>query len=162
MAAKRERQRHDDAIAVNRRARHDYEITDTVEAGIVLRGTEVKALRAGRASLQHAYAVIRGGEAWLYQAHIPEYAYGNIHNHAPTRERKLLLHRAEIRRLEEFSREAGRTLVPLKLYWRDGKAKVQIGLAVGKARHDKRRDLAERDAQRQIERAVAQRAKGRR
>lgn len=156
---KRKRQRDDDTIAVNRRARHEYEILDTLEAGLALRGTEVKSLRAGKASLQHAYAAVRGGEAWLLQAHIPEYQYGNIHNHEPTRERKLLLHRAEIARLAEFSRETGRTLVPLKLYWKDGKAKVLIGLATGKAKHDKRRDIAERDAKRQIERTVAQRAK---
>ncbi|QBI18775.1 SsrA-binding protein SmpB [Egibacter rhizosphaerae] len=160
MAKKGAKQRDDDTIAVNRRARFDYEVLDTVEAGLALRGTEVKSLRAGKVSLQHAFATIKEGEAWLLQADIPEYQYGNIHNHWPTRERKLLLHRAEIERLAEFSREAGRTLVPLKMYWKDGKAKVLVGLARGKAQHDKRRDLAEKDAKRQVERTLAQRAKG--
>ncbi len=148
-----------DAIAVNRRARHDYDISETLEAGLVLTGTEVKSLRDGKASLQHAYAVIRNGEAWLLQAHIPEYAFGNRANHEPTRERKLLLHRDELADLAEYTREAGRTLVPLKLYWHDGKAKVQIGKATGKQRHDKRKDIAERDAKRDVERALAHRRK---
>ncbi|MDP8971230.1 MAG: SsrA-binding protein SmpB [Actinomycetota bacterium] len=143
-----------DTIAVNRRARFDYEIADTVEAGLVLTGTEVKSLRAGKASIAEAFATVRGDEAWLVQAHIPEYAFGNRANHDPTRQRKLLLHRGEIARLERFIQEQGRTLVPLRLYWRDGLAKVQLGLAVGKAKHDKRADLARRDAQRQVERAL--------
>ena len=151
----------EDAIAVNRRARHDYRIDDTVEAGLVLTGTEVKSLRDGKASLQHAYATVRNSEVWLLQANIPEYAFGNRANHEPARERKLLLNRDEIAELEEFSREPGRTLVPLKLYWKDGKAKLLLGLASGKRQHDKRKDLAERDAKRDVERALAQRRKGR-
>ncbi len=145
-------------IAENRRARREYEIVETFEAGLELRGTEVKSLRAGKASLKEAFGLVKGGEAWLVQAHIPEYAYGNRHNHDPTRWRKLLLHRREIEEIERFTREQGRTLVPLKLYWREGKAKVLVGLGKGKARHDKRRDEAERDAQRQIERTLKQRA----
>ncbi|MFO8075845.1 MAG: SsrA-binding protein SmpB [Actinomycetota bacterium] len=158
MAKQRKR---DDAIAVNRRARHEYRIDDTLEAGLVLTGTEVKSLRDGKASLQHAYAVVRRGEVWLYGCHIPEYAFGNRANHEPTRPRKLLLHREEIARLEDFTREAGRTLVPLRLYWRDGRAKLALGLAGGKTQHDKRKDIAERDAKRTMERELADRRKGR-
>lgn len=146
-----------DTIVVNRRARFDYHIVEEVEAGIVLTGTEVKSLREGKASIAEAFATIRGGEAWLVQAHIPEYAFGNRANHEPTRQRKLLLHRREIDEMAEFTREQGRTLVPLRLYWSDGKAKVSIGLATGKAQHDKRADLAAKDAQRQIERAMSTR-----
>lgn len=148
------KQKPQDTVAVNRRARFDYDIADTVEAGLVLTGTEVKSLRAGKASIVEAFATVRGGEAWLVQAHIPEYAFGNRANHDPTRQRKLLLHRSEIARLERFVQEQGRTLVPLRLYWRDGLAKVQLGLAEGKAKHDKRADLAKRDAERQVERAL--------
>ena len=153
--------KRDDAIAVNRRARHDYRIDDTLEAGLVLTGTEVKSLRDGKASLQHAYAVVRQGEVWLYGCHIPEYAFGNRANHEPTRARKLLLHREEIAELEAFTQEAGRTLVPLKLYWKDGRAKLQLGLAGGKTQHDKRKDIADRDAKRTMERELAERRKGR-
>lgn len=149
----------EDTIVVNRRARFDYQIDDTIEAGIVLTGTEVKSLRAGKASLAEAFATVRGGEAWLVQAHIPEYAFGNRANHDPTRQRKLLLHKREIAELERFTQEQGRTLVPLKLYWKDGKAKVLIGLASGKAQHDKRASMAERDAKRQVERALRERQK---
>jgi SsrA-binding protein len=148
-------------IAVNRRARFDYEIHDTVEAGLVLTGTEVKSLRPGKASLKEAFATIRDGEAWLVQAHIPEYEHGNRMNHDPIRQRKLLLHRDELRELERFSAEQGRTLVPMKLYWKGGKAKLLIGLGTGKARHDKRATMAKRDAQREIDRALAARRKGR-
>lgn len=147
-------------IAENRRARYDYHIVETVEAGMVLTGTEVKSLRAGKASIGEAFATVMGGEAWLVQAHIPEYAFGNRQNHDPTRQRKLLLHRDEIEELSRFTREQGRTLVPLRLYWKDGKAKVLLGLATGKAQHDKRQDLAKRDAQRQIERSLSARRKG--
>lgn len=147
-------------IAENRRARYDYHIVETVEAGMVLTGTEVKSLRAGKASIGEAFATVMGGEAWLVQAHIPEYAFGNRQNHDPTRQRKLLLHRDEIEELSRFTREQGRTLVPLRLYWKDGMAKVLIGLATGKAQHDKRQDLAKRDAQRQIERSLSARRKG--
>jgi SsrA-binding protein len=151
------KKRGEDQIAVNRRARFDYEIIDTVEAGLVLTGTEVKSLRAGKASIAEAFATVRDGQTWLVQAFIPEYEFGNRQNHDPTRQRKLLLHRREIAELSRFIQEQGRTLVPLRLYWRDGKAKVLLGLAQGKARHDKRAALATRDAQRQIERALRER-----
>ena len=146
-----------DTIAVNRRARYDYDITETVEAGLVLTGTEVKSLREGKASIVEAFATVRNGEAWLVQAHIAEYEFGNRANHDPTRQRKLLLHRREIAELDAFTREMGRTLVPMKLYWKDGKAKVLIGLARGKAQYDKRKDIAKRDADRQIQRALSDR-----
>lgn len=152
------RQRGDDVIAVNRRARFDYQIDETVEAGLVLTGTEVKALRAGRGtSIAQAWAAIRNGEAWLYQATIPEYDFGNRANHDPTRPRKLLLHRRELARLERFTQEQGRTLVPMRMYWKDGKAKLLLGLGVGKTRYDKRATMAERDARRQVERALRER-----
>lgn len=149
-------------IAVNRRARHDYHIDETVEAGLELAGTEVKSLRAGQASLAHSFAAVRDGQAWLLQADIPQYAQGGAFNHHPTRPRRLLLHRHEIDRLGRWAAESGRTLVPLELYWRDGRAKLRVGLGRGKAKVDKRRDIAERDANRAAERAVASRAKGRR
>lgn len=149
-----------DAIAVNRRARYDYEISDTVEAGLVLTGTEVKALRAGKASIAEAFATVRDREAWLLQAHIEEYAFGNRANHDPTRQRKLLLHRDEIARLERFTQEQGRTLVPLRLYWKDGRAKLLIGLAAGKSQHDKRATIAKRDADREMQRALRARQRG--
>jgi SsrA-binding protein len=152
------RRRSDDVIAVNRRARFDYDIEDTVEAGLVLTGTEVKSLRAARGtSIAQAFAAIRNGEAWLVQATIPEYDFGNRANHDPTRQRKLLLHRRELERLERFTQEQGRTLVPMRLYWKDGRAKLLLGLGVGKTRYDKRTSLAERDAQRQVERALRDR-----
>ena len=144
-------------IAENRRARHDYHLLDKFEAGIVLTGTEVKSLRAGGATLQQAYADVRGDEVWLVGAHIAEYAAGNIANHDPDRDRKLLLHRREIESLIGKVRERGLTLVPTRLYWKNGKAKVELALARGKERRDKRRDLAQRDAQRQIERALKSR-----
>lgn len=148
-----------DTIAVNRRARFDYDIDETIEAGLVLRGTEVKSLRAGKASIAEAFATVRGDEAWLVQAHIPEYAFGNRANHDPTRQRKLLVHRREIDRMAKFTQEQGRTLVPMKLYWKDGRAKLLVGLGTGKARHDKRADLAKKDADRQISRALRERQK---
>jgi SsrA-binding protein len=151
----------DTAIAVNRRARFDYDIVDTVEAGLVLTGTEVKSLRAGKASLAQAFAIVRRGEAWLVQAHIPEYRFGNRANHDPTRQRKLLLHQHQIDELAEFTHEQGRTLVPMRLYWRDGRAKLQLGLARGKAQHDKRAAMAERDADRQMQRALKEAARRR-
>jgi SsrA-binding protein len=141
-------------IAENRRARHDYELLDRFEAGIVLTGTEVKSLREGRASLGHAYAEVRDGEAWLLNASIATYDQGNIANHEPERPRKLLLHRREIASLLGKVRERGFTLVPTRLYFKDGRAKVELALARGKERHDKRRDIAKRDADRQIERAM--------
>lgn len=145
----------DPTIAVNRRARYDYDIVDTLEAGLVLTGTEVKALRDGKASLAQAFAMVRSGEAWLVQAHIPEYAFGNRANHDPTRRRKLLLHSHEIDELERFTQEQGRTLVPMRLYWSGGRAKVEIGLARGKTQHDKRKTIAERDANRAMQRALS-------
>jgi SsrA-binding protein len=148
-------------IAQNRRARHDYAIEDVYEAGLVLTGTEVKSLRAGQASLTDGYAVIKDGELWLQNVHIPEYTQGTWTNHEPRRARKLLLHRGEIARLVGKTREGGRTLIPLALYFKDGKAKVEIGLARGKKSYDKRVALAERQASREIERELGRRAKGR-
>jgi SsrA-binding protein len=144
-------------IAENRRARYDYHLVERYEAGIALTGTEVKSLRAGHASLQRAYGDVRGGEVWLVGAHIPEYAQGSIANHDPDRDRKLLLHKREIASLIGKVRERGFTLVPTRLYWKDGRAKVELALARGKEARDKRRDIAERDAKRQIERALKSR-----
>jgi SsrA-binding protein len=148
-------------VAQNRKARHDYAILDTYEAGVVLTGTEVKSLRAGRASLVDAFASIKDGEVWLQGVHIPEYTQGTWTNHEPRRTRKLLMHRDEINRLIGKTRESGLTLVPLQLYFRDGKVKVQLALARGKRAYDKRQDLARRDAKREIGRALGRRAKGR-
>jgi SsrA-binding protein len=144
-------------IAENRKARHEYQLLERYEAGIVLTGTEVKSLRDGRASLQQAYADVRDGEVWLIGAHIDEYGHGNLQNHEPARDRKLLLHRKEIASLIGKVRERGFTLVPTKLYFKDGKAKVELALARGKDVRDKRRDIAKRDADRQIERALKSR-----
>ncbi|MQA95141.1 MAG: SsrA-binding protein SmpB [Streptosporangiales bacterium] len=144
-------------IAQNRRARHDYHIDDTYEAGLVLTGTEVKALRAGRASLVDGFASVRDGEVWLHNVHIPEYTQGTWTNHAPRRTRKLLLHRKEIERLIGKTQEPGVTLVPLSLYFKDGKAKVEIALARGKRAYDKRHAIAEREAKRDMERAFRRR-----
>ena len=147
----------DKLIADNRRARHDYELLERFEAGLVLTGTEVKSLRDGRASLAQAFADVRDGEVWLVGAEISTYDQGNIANHIPTRDRKLLLHRGEIASLYGKVREKGLTLVPTRMYWKDGRAKVEIALARGKQTIDKRRDLQKRDAQRQIERALKSR-----
>ncbi|MGH3977506.1 MAG: SsrA-binding protein SmpB [Pseudonocardiaceae bacterium] len=147
-------------IVSNRRARHDWAIVDTFEAGIVLTGTEVKSLRAGRASLADAYASVEDGEVWLRNVHIPEYGQGSWTNHEPRRTRKLLLHRREIIRLIGKVRESGLSLVPLAMYFSDGKVKVEIALARGKRSYDKRADLAKRDAQREVQRALGRRAKG--
>jgi SsrA-binding protein len=144
-------------IVDNRRARHDYHFLEKVEAGLVLTGTEVKSLRDGRASLQQAYADIRDGEAWLVGAHISVYDAGNIANHDPDRDRKLLLHRREVDSLQAKVRERGLTLVPTRLYFRDGRAKVELALARGKEQRDKRRDLVNREAQRDMERALKSR-----
>jgi SsrA-binding protein len=145
-------------IADNRRARHDYHLTDRVEAGLVLTGTEVKSLRDGRADLARAYAEIRDdGQAWLVGSHISTYEQGNIANHDPDRDRKLLLHRKELDSLAGKVRERGFTLVPTRLYWKDGRAKVELAVARGKEVRDKRRDIARRDADRQIERALKSR-----
>jgi SsrA-binding protein len=144
-------------IARNRRARHDYHIEDTYEAGIVLTGTEVKSLRAGRASLAEAHGQIDGDELWLYGLHIPEYAQGTWTNHEPRRARKLLLHRKEIDRLASQVAERGFTIVPLSLYFSGGRAKVELALARGKRTYDKRHDLAQRDAAREVDRALRRR-----
>ena len=147
-------------IAQNRKARHDYAIIDTYEAGIALTGTEVKSLRAGRASLVDGFATIDDGEIFLRNVHIPEYTQGSWTNHEPRRTRKLLLHRAEITRLIGKTRESGLTLVPLSLYFSEGKVKVELALARGKRSYDKRQDLARRDADREVRRAIGRRAKG--
>ena len=147
-------------IASNKKARHDYHIDDTLEAGVVLMGTEVKSLRAGRASLVDGYAVIKDGEVWLQGVHIPEYTEGTWTNHEVRRPRKLLLHRKEIMRLIGKTRDSGVTLVPLSLYFKDGRAKVELALAHGKKSYDKRQALAERQAGREIARAIGRRAKG--
>jgi SsrA-binding protein len=147
-------------VASNRKARHDYAILDVFEAGIALTGTEVKSLRAGRASLVDAFAQEKDGEIFLYGMHVPEYAQGTWTNHEPRRTRKLLLTRHEITRLIGKLKESGLTLVPLSLYFSDGWAKVELGLARGKKSYDKRQDLAKRDANREIARAAGRRAKG--
>ena len=146
-------------VAQNKKARHDYHIETTFEAGIVLVGTEVKSLRAGRASLLDAFAQFRDGELYLHGLHIPEYAQGTWTNHAPRRVRKLLLHRAELERLERKTSDSGYAIVPLSLYFKDGYAKVLIALARGKKTYDKRQTLAERDAKRDIARAMGQQLK---
>ena len=141
-------------IAENRRARHDYELLERFEAGIVLTGTEVKSLRAGQVQLAHAYGEVRGGEVWLVGASIAEYSQGNVANHAPERDRKLLLHSREIDELHGQVREKGHTIVPTRLYFKNGRIKIEIAVARGKVLIDKRRDIAKRDATRQIEREL--------
>ncbi len=141
-------------VASNKKARHDYFIEDVMEAGVVLSGTEVKALRAGRASLVDGWCTIDGGEMWLEGVHIPEYAQGTWTNHAPRRKRKLLLHRQEIDRWEAKTREKGQTIVPLSLYFLDGRAKVEIALARGKKDWDKRQSLRERQDNLEAQRAM--------
>ena len=144
-------------IADNRKARHEYELLERVEAGLVLTGTEVKSLRDGRAVLGQAYADVRDGEAWLHGAEIATYDQGNRANHDPTRTRKLLLHRREIDRIYGQIREKGLTLVPTRLYFKDGRVKIELALARGKDVRDKRRTVADRDAKRDIERALKSR-----
>ncbi len=146
-------------VALNRRARHDYAIDETIEAGLVLTGTEIKSIRAGRVNLAEAYARIERGEAWLIGAHIATYEQGNRNNHEPTRTRKLLLHRDQIAELVGRTQAKGQTLVPLRLYLRDGRAKLEIGVARGKKTHDKRRAIAERDMRRELERQTKVRVK---
>jgi SsrA-binding protein len=141
-------------VASNRKARHDYLIEDTFEAGVALMGTEVKSLRMGRASLVDGFAIFYGDELWLEGVHIPEYVQGTWTNHTPRRRRKLLLHRGELDKLMSATRESGRTIVPLALYFKDGRAKVEIGLAKGKKAYDKRHALRERQDQRDIARAL--------
>ena len=144
-------------IAENRKARYDYHFLERVEAGLVLTGSEVKSLREGRVSLQQAYADVREGEAWLVGAHIDTYDQAGIQNHEPERDRKLLMHRRELDSLYAKVREKGLTIVPLRLYFKDGRAKVELALARGKEQRDKRSDIAKRDADRQIERALKSR-----
>ncbi len=145
-------------VASNRKARHDYLIEGTFEAGIVLMGTEVKALRAGRASLIDGFCSVTDGEVWLEGVHIPEYAQGTWTNHAPRRRRKLLLHRLEIEKLASKIKDKGQTIVPLQLYFKDGRAKVEIALARGKREYDKRQALRERQDRRESDRAISARA----
>ena len=147
-------------VAQNRKARHDYAVDSTVEAGIVLTGTEVKSLRAGRATLTDGYATIDNGEVWLRGVHSPEYDLGTWTNHEPRRARKLLLKRDEIRKPIAKTQAKGFTLIPLALYFKDGFAKVEIALATGRKRQDKRQAIAEREAKRETERATGRRSKG--
>ena len=147
-------------VAQNKKARHDYLIEDTYEAGMVLQGTEVKSLRAGRASLVDGFVEIDGHEAWLHGVHIPEYTQGTWTNHPARRKRKLLLNRAEIDKIERRVNERGLTIVPLSLYFKDGRAKVEIALAKGKKTWDKRHSLAARQADREKEQALGRRLKG--
>ena len=149
------RERGQKVVASNRKARHDYHIEDVYEAGIVLTGTEVKSLRAGRASLIDGFASVEGGEAWLENVHIPEYTEGTWTNHSTRRRRKLLLNRVEIDKLSGKIRESGYTLVPLSLYFKDGRAKVEIALAKGKREYDKRQALKERQDKREADRAMS-------
>jgi SsrA-binding protein len=149
-------------VAQNKKARHDYAIDETYEAGIVLTGTEVKSLRQGRASLIDSYAAIQDGELWMLGAHIPEYTEGTWNNHTPRRARKLLLHKAEIEKLIGKLKEGGLALVPLQLYFKDGHAKVELGLGKGRKSYDKRQVLAKRDADNEMRRAAGRYAKGRR
>ncbi|GAA2342707.1 MULTISPECIES: SsrA-binding protein SmpB [Streptomyces] len=142
-------------IAQNKKARHDYHILDTYECGLVLTGTEVKSLRQGRASLVDGFAQVDGGEAWLHNVHIPEYSQGTWTNHSARRRRKLLLHRAEIDKLIGKTQETGHTLVPLALYFKDGRAKVEVALAKGKKEYDKRQTLREKQDRREAERAMS-------
>ncbi|MDL9936832.1 SsrA-binding protein SmpB [Gordonia sp. ABSL1-1] len=147
-------------IATNRKARHNYAILDVYEAGIALVGTEVKSLRAGKASLVDAFATVDDGEVWLHALHIPEYGNGSWTNHTVRRKRKLLLHRREIDNLIGKIRDGNLTLVPLSMYFNDGRVKVELALARGKQAHDKRQDIAKRTAQREVEREVGRRVKG--
>lgn len=149
------KERGQKVIARNKKARHEYFIEDTYEAGVVLTGTEVKSLREGRASLVDGFAQVRDGEIWMHNVHIPEYNQGTWNNHAPRRMRKLLLHRSEIQKLIGKSKETGLTLIPLELYFKDGKAKVELGLARGKKDYDKRQTLLERTMKREAERDMS-------
>ena len=152
-----------ETVALNRKARHNYTITDTFEAGLVLTGTEIKSIRAGKANLSDAYARVEKGEAWLIGAHIAPFEQGNRYNHEPRRDRKLLLHRTEIDQLMGRAAAKGLTVVPLRLYINDrGRAKLELGLAKGKQLYDRRRDLAERQSRREMERELADSSRGRR
>ena len=147
-------------VARNRQASHRYNLLDRWEAGMVLTGTEVKSLRGGKAQIKDGYASVRNGEVWLHNVHIPPYAPATRENHEPERPRKLLLHKREIERLIGKTREKGLTLVPLKIYWRAGHAKVELALVRGKKTHDKRDDVAEREAKREMERAASRQRRG--
>jgi SsrA-binding protein len=148
-------------VATNRKARHDYFIEDTFEAGLVLSGTEIKSIRLGRVSLRDSFAMVRDGEMWLINAHIAPYSHGTYANHEPRRARKLLMHRREINRIDSKLQEKGFTLVPLRLYLKNNRAKVELGLARGKKQYDKRATLREKETRREIDRAVARHRKGR-
>ncbi len=147
-------------ILTNPKARRDYHIIETFEAGIVLRGTEVKSLRGGRGQIRDAFALVEDGEVWLYNAHIDEYAHGNLQNHQPKTPRKLLLHKSEIRKLFGLASVKGHALVPLSFHWKNGKVKVALAIGKGKVQYDKRQDLKTRDAQRELKRASLHRFKG--
>ena len=144
----------DRVVATNRRARHEYEILETLEAGLVLRGTEVKSLRDGEVNFKDSYATVRNGEAWLRSCHINPYSHGTDANHEPERDRKLLLHKREITRIMGKTAEKGLTVVPLKIYFKGGRIKIEIGLARGKKLHDKRATLRERETKREMEKAA--------
>ena len=159
MAAKEKDQRNR-LIAQNKKARHDFHIEDTWEAGLVLQGTEVKSLREGRASLVDGFVDLDNGEVWLHNVHIPEYLAGSWTNHAARRKRKLLLNRSEIDKMERKVGDKGYTIIPLSLYFKDGRAKIEIAIAKGKKEYDKRHSLAERQADREKEQAVQRRLKG--
>lgn len=146
-------------LAENRKARHEYFIEDSYEAGIILTGTEIKSIRGGRVNLKDSYGEIKNGEVWLVQMHISPYEQGNRFNHDPLRKRKLLLNRAEITRLSSRVQQQGMTLIPLKIYLKHGLAKIELGLCKGKKTYDKRDDIAKRDAQRDVERALRDRNK---
>ena len=146
-------------IVTNSKARRDYHILETFEAGVVLRGTEVKALRAGKGQIADAFARVDDGEVFLYNAHIDEYTHGNLQNHQPKAARKLLLHKSEIRKLLELSAVKGNALVPLAFYWKNGKVKVALAVGKGKAQYDKREDLKRRESDRELKRATMQRSR---
>jgi len=159
-AAEVKKHRNNQVVATNRRARHNYSILETFEAGVALVGTEVKSLREGQASLADSFATVDDGEVWLRNLHIPEYHHGSWTNHAPRRNRKLLMHRTQIDNLIGKIRDGNLSLVPLSLYFTDGKVKVELALARGKQAHDKRQDLARRDADREVTRELGRRSKG--
>ena len=148
-------------ILTNSKARRDYHILDTFEAGVALHGTEVKSLRAGHGQIADAFARVENHEVWLHNAHIDEYAHGNRQNHQPKAPRKLLLHRAEIRKLEAAASPKGRALIPLALYWKNGRVKVSLAVGESKQEFDKRQDLKRRESERELKRAILHRARGR-
>ena len=161
MAKKGKRKADPGDVASNRRARHKFEILERFEAGIELRGSEVKSLREGKAQIAEAYAAVDGGEVWLRSAYIPPYEPASMENHEPERPRKLLLHRREIERLLGKSQQKGLTIVPLRIYFKGPRAKLELALARGKEQHDKRRELRDRDQRREIDRALSERRRGR-